>query len=347
MASNDRGKDSSLEEQLLREGYRFGFFQAVKLLEMSRPGCIPVGEGIEPEKEAIKFKANVGFGFPASEIYGITESKNYLNSYEMVTNIMGLAGNLGPLPEHVTELIIERLWNKDTALRDFLDIFNHRLLSIFYRVRKIYRVGFDIVSPEKSKVAEHFFSLIGLGTPGLRGRMEVDDHALLYYSAAINQQRRSAAGLASIVTDCFKIQGRLGIRQFIGQWSDLDEGQLTVLGRNGKNRELGMDAIVGRRFWDQQGKIVIYIGPLNLREFFDFLPNRRAFKPFCQLTGFYVGGLISFDIVLVLKSCDVPKSRIGSRYKTMLGWTSWLRSGKYKGSNPEVKVTSTYNTSTH
>ncbi len=345
MASNDGRKNCDLKDLLLKEGYRFDFFQAVKLLELTRPGCASVGEGSQPEKEAVMFKSNVALGFPASDIDDISHSKGDADKYDVAANLMGLAGNFGPLPQYVTELILERLWHKDTVLKDFLDIFNHRLISIFYKARKIHRIGFEFKKPAEYKFSQYLYALMGLGTPWLKGKMKVGDQALLPYTAALNHQRRSAAGLASIVTDCFNLRNRFGMRQFIGVWQDLDDDQLTVIGRSGNNNELGVNAIAGRRFWDQQGKFRTILGALNLREYCDFLPDGRGFKPFCQLARFYTGGLIAFDISLVLKSEEVPESRLGREHGTKLGWTSWLKTKEFNAPNPEVKITSTYKTS--
>ena len=45
----------------------------------------------------------------------------------MTVNFLGLAGCLGALDIPSTELVMRRTSNGDNALRDFLDIFNHRL----------------------------------------------------------------------------------------------------------------------------------------------------------------------------------------------------------------------------
>ena len=43
------------------------------------------------------------------------------------------------LPYCYTELILERLREKDTSFASFLDIFNHRMISLFYRAWEKYR----------------------------------------------------------------------------------------------------------------------------------------------------------------------------------------------------------------
>src|ERR1700746_473956 len=120
----------SIRELLLHEARLFDFFQAVRLLELSQPHCAPVGEGCEPEKEPVRFSADVSFGFPSTDVQELFIPQNGPSDGVpfMVTNFLGLAGAAGPLPTPITELVLEKLRENDPALRDFLDIFNHRLI---------------------------------------------------------------------------------------------------------------------------------------------------------------------------------------------------------------------------
>ena len=92
----------------------------------------------------------------------------------MTVNIMSLAGVLVPLPAWVSERDIERSTRGDGALADFLDLFNHRLLSLLYRAQKKYRPALDSRPPDRGRVANVLYSLIGLGTPHpVRDRIRV------------------------------------------------------------------------------------------------------------------------------------------------------------------------------
>ena len=74
MAAFGWQREKSVEEWLFTEAYRFDFFQAVRLLELIFPDCTPVGEGPEPEKEAVRFSARVGFDFPAGEVHDLIDA---------------------------------------------------------------------------------------------------------------------------------------------------------------------------------------------------------------------------------------------------------------------------------
>ena len=89
----------------------------------------------------MRFSSRVGFDFPASEVQEIAAPTAQGEPARLTVNVLGLAGALGPLPAPFSELLLERVWAKDPAMRDFLDIFNHRLVSMLHRARKRVRPG--------------------------------------------------------------------------------------------------------------------------------------------------------------------------------------------------------------
>lgn len=312
-------RDKSVQEWLFAEPYRFDFFQAVKLLELVFPESVAVGEGPEPEKEPVRFRARVAFDFPASEVQELDCQHDPL-ALMMTTNFLGLAGASGPLPAPLAELVLERLRHKDTGLRDFLDIFNHRLISLMYRTRKVHRVTLSSHAPERGPMANYLYSFLGLGLAHLRNRMAVEDRALLPYAGLISQQPRSVVGMEQMLSDHF--QAPVTVQQFSGGWRTIEPDQRTAMGKSGKNQLLGQTIVLGGRIWDQQGGLRIAVGPLPLDQFLHFLPDGNAYAPFCSMTRFYVGEEFQFRIRVKIKAAEIPETRLG---KSKLGWTSWVK----------------------
>ena len=126
-----------LETRLREEPCAFHFFQAIRLLERFFPERKPVGRFVNPSEEIARFGAHPSLAFPASEIQSL--EWNSTKPHKMTVNFLGLMGPIGSLPQWYTGLVAERLRSGDKTLRDFLDIFNHRFLSLFHQAWEKYR----------------------------------------------------------------------------------------------------------------------------------------------------------------------------------------------------------------
>ncbi len=326
--------ERSVEEWLFAEPYRFDFFQAVRLLETLRPEAESPGQGSEPEREAVRFRSRVALDFPASEVQQIVPAVEADAPAEMTVNFMGLAGAFGPLAIPDTELLLERIRSRDFAARDFLDTFNHRLVSLMYQARKMHRPALTTQAPGQTPVARYLYSFFGLGLAPLRGRMRIPDRALLYTAGILSQHPRSAVGLERLLACHFQVNVR--VRQLVGRWRPLEPSEWTRMGKvRGRNQVLGMSASIGTRIWDQQGSFLVQLGPLTQAQFFDFLPSGTAYPPLCELTRFYAGPEFEFAFRLTLQAAAVPETRLG---QARLGWTSWLKTRPFASDDSQVRL---------
>lgn len=325
MAAYGWRDDRPLNEALYREPFRFEFYQAVKLTEILFPERLRVGEDSRPDRETARFRAHVSFEFPASEVYDLQESGD-AGPDIMDVSVMGLAGNLGPLPISYTNLILDRIRRKDEALKDFLDIFNHRFISLLYRLRKTCRIAFKFESPEKSHFSKYLFAFMGMATDGLQNRVAFKDRSFLYYSGLISQQPHSMPALEAMVSHYFNVPCK-GI-PLRGNWLPVAEDQITRLGKTGQNRRLGRTVLVGHRVWVQQDRFALRLGPMDLELYLDLLPCGPGWNAFCRLVKFYAGDLMYFNAVLMVKKEQVPGAILNRVGGSRLGWTSWLSSGK-------------------
>jgi type VI secretion system protein ImpH len=315
---------AELAAMLRSTPWNFEFFQAVRVLEWLHPERGPVGHFSVPGSEAVRFRAHASTVFPASEIQSLHDADG--ERADMEVNFMGLFGPLGVLPLYYTELIAERARVRDAALVDFLNIFNHRMISLFYRAWEKYRFPVSYERGDLDQVGRRLLDFIGLGTRGLQNRQKITDNALIFYSGLLSQQPRCAGNLENLLADYFDVP--VEVEQFVGSWYKLDETtQFCMQDGADVSEQLGVGAIVGDEYWDTQGRVRLRIGPLRMERYLDFLPSGGAYAPLRALAEFYVGGEIDFEVQLILDRRDVPVCELGADGEAgpRLGWITWAR----------------------
>jgi type VI secretion system protein ImpH len=333
MATPGRTESSDLERSELArllesEPYRFDFFQAVRLLERIAPERRPVGRFVKPATEAARFGARPALAFPASQIQSIQPREGEPPFVEV--NFMGVDGPLGVLPYAYTELILERLRQKDTALRDFLDIFNHRIVSLFYQAWEKYRFTVAYERGELDRFSHHLLDLIGLGTAGLQKRQDTADDSLIYYSGLLGLNTRSAAALEQILSDYF--DAPVSVEQFVGAWQPLEESNQCQLGEEtGPSEQLGCGVVVGDEIWDQQSRVRLRLGPLTIDQYRNFLPGGDAWKELRAIARFFTRDEFDVEAQFVLRREDVPPCELAgeSADAPRLGWSTWVKSAPF------------------
>jgi type VI secretion system protein ImpH len=173
----------------------------------------------------------------------------------------------------------------------------------------------------------------------LRNRVGVPDRALLYYAGILTAHPRSASGLERFFSDYFGTPCR--VVQLKGIWRFLDPSQWTRIGTSGQNQILGQTSMAGTRIWDQQGAVELYLGPMTLAQFVDFLPTGKGYERVCRLMAFYAGPDLLFRIRLCIDAGHVPPPRLSARAatparQTRLGWSSWLRTRPFTSNDSQV-----------
>ena len=317
--------DIELEARLRQEPFNFEFFQAVRLLEKLLPDRLPVGGFGNPSEEVVRLGTHPSLSFPASEIQSLQWDDDQAPLLKV--NFMGLTGPQGPLPQWYTATVLEQLRSGDSTLRDFLDIFNHRSLSLFYRAWQKYRFGVAYERGDRDKFFVNLLALIGLGTPGLNGKQSVVDEALIFYGGLLSPHQRSAATLEQLLSDYFDVQ--VEVDQFVGGWYRLDlDTQCCMDGTETPSQQLGKGAVLGDEIWDQHSRVRIKLGPLSLEKYLEFLPSGSAYKSLQALTRFYSNEEFEFDIQLILRRDEVPCCELGTNENAgpRLGWVTWVRS---------------------
>ncbi len=326
----DSSSDDRLATKLAREPYRFNFFQAVRVLARLRPERRAVGTDAAPRDEVCRFRTHVTHSFPASQIQEFREAANDESPPQFVLNFFGLVGPMGALPRAYTDAVIERrIRRRDRTLHDFLDLFSHRLVSLFFRAWEKYRgwIGYETAArtarerqasgtaahrafvlneqPQLDRVSQTLLEIAGVGEPALRyrvrdrerlsPRMAIRDETLRFFAGLLSQRHHSAAGLESMLSGQFG--QRIRIHQLCGRWLALETGDLASIGTRGRS-ELSSSLVIGSRIWDVQSKFRVEIGPLR----------------FCLFRRISSGGFCSSTA----RRPDSPVRRIRTRFRSAI-----------------------------
>ncbi|WP_169433102.1 type VI secretion system baseplate subunit TssG [Maridesulfovibrio zosterae] len=323
MAAENRMSACTLNERLYTEPWRFDFWQAVRILRSLTEGDVCADS---PEDETIRFTARVSQAFPASEL---SAAETETGKAALQVNFIGLAGAHGPLPAPVTDLIMERIRVGDTGLRDFLDIFNNRLISLYYNaIVKLHPGRGADPHPSESPFAKYAYAIAGMGTEGLctspvpeaPGGAGVPDASLLRHAGLFAMHPRSAVGLEMLVADHFEIPAK--VVPFRGDWLTIEPEDRTRIGPSGQNQTLGEDAVLGNKAWDQSSGFTLVLGPLTADQYKNFLPcpagNCRTLL--LDLVRFYVGEGMECNVELLLKDGEHIDMRLGFGGDGWLGW---------------------------
>jgi type VI secretion system protein ImpH len=322
--------DPKLLGLLLDEPQTFGFFQAVALLEQLRPERGPVGRFGDPGEEVLRFATPTSVAFPPTEIATLEDGADGAPA-RMTVNFLGLTGPQGMLPLDYSLYAANRARAGDRAMKDFLGLFEHRVISLFYRAwaksHAAVRIqgahaGEDGAPRTRDPLTTELLALVGLDAPGLADRMAISDESLVYYAGLLSIPSRSAAALQQLVSDYFDVPCE--VEQFVGAWYPLDLAAQTALGDD--DGFLGGGAVAGDEVWDQQGRVRVRIGPLTRKRYEEFLPGGALHDALRGLTRFFGNDQFDFEIQLVLARDEAPPCRLDAESDPLpLGWCTWLR----------------------
>jgi type VI secretion system protein ImpH len=311
-----------VERQLGDAGAAMDFFQALRLLENAHPDKPRIGASLRPRDDAVRFGRDPSLGFEPGAVAGFTPATGDAKA-RLAVNFFGMFGANGPLPLHLTEYARDRARNHgDHTLVAFLDVFHHRMVSLFYRARAAADPAVSLDRPDSDRFADYVGSLFGIGAPGLRGRDEIGDFAKLHFAGLMANQRRPAAGLVTILRAYFKLPVEL--EQFVGHWMKIPLDGQTRIGMAECGNRLGTSAVLGKKVWDCQHKFRLVIGPLGYDDYERMLPGGASMTRLVDWVKSYAGTVLDWDVRLVLKRPEVPPLKLGSQ---KLGWTTYLASG--------------------
>lgn len=340
MATTGGQPSAALETALVEKSHEFDFFQAVRLCLRLRSKLAAPGQFALPSQEALRFRQINSFTFPPAVVDSIQELHKWrqdgsLAPFEIALTVLGLTGYAGLLPWFYTKLLIEeqaatQSRKPSQAFAAFLDIFNHRLISLQYCAWEKHRpyVSYernpqDLLRP--GSLPSYLSALLGLAQHSVRDRLRVPDSVLLGYVGIFGSIPRSLAALRHLL---LRFEVPVEVLAFQGRWSRLRASESAILGKSDDSVRLGEGATLGREIWYNQASFRIRLGPLSVHDFKAFQPGRARFGELVDLVNYFTRGQYEeFEVELLLRKEEVPfcylkKNTFGTAPR--LGRLGWL-----------------------
>ncbi|NSX17835.1 type VI secretion system baseplate subunit TssG [Cupriavidus taiwanensis] len=358
MRTPQRRIDPGVIRTLLRQPYRYEFFQAVRLLELhyAREGA---GTPEQVLATRVAFRNTLSLSFPPSELQSIepaTALNGALESEEafaqaladgaldhvsITPTFFGMLGAQGALPLHYTEIVAEReTLCRDRAARAFFDIFSNRATALFYQAWKKYRLPFQHEVDRNRHYLPLLLSLAGMADKSMRRSLSgtagvVHDEALAGYATAARHRPVSAAYLQQVLSDYFQAEVR--VEQFVGGWYQVPPSQYSRLG--GTNNLLGATALAGARVWQRDLRVRIWMGPLGREQYRNFLPGAEGALALRKMVTVLCGATLEYEVGLILRARDVSGCELGAQGSGRLGWDTFLSTRPARQDRSDARYT--------
>ena len=307
-------------QELSRVSHELDFFQVMRRLECLYRKLPRLGESSRPDEEPIRLAQKPSLAFAPAALAGYEPGKDG-GPPRLLAHFFGLLGANGPLPLHLTEYAHERcLHDRDHTFARFLDVFNHRLMLLFYRAWASAQPNVSFDRPESDRFGDYVGSMCGIGAGSLHHRDAMPDIVKLHFAGRLACQTRNAEGLEAITHEFFRIAARVG--EFLGHWLQLPEDCQSQLGMSPEPKRLGISTVVGARVWDRQSKFRIALGPMGMVAYERFLPGGASLPTLIAIVRNYMGDELMWDVNLILTKKETPALQLGTGAR--LGWTTWL-----------------------
>lgn len=308
-----------LSARLGKEIGRINFYRFCQLLEKSMPERPLLGSSLHPADDPVRFRPHPGMGFPVSELKAIEYDDDAPDAPPTVrTTFLGLYGVDSPLPTSYLDDITQRREGHE-ALERFLDIFNHRILTQFYRIWRKHAYPASFEAGGKDATSQCLLGLIGLGITGTDKHVATPVSRFLALLGVMRRQARTAEGIEALVR-LLAPQTHVGVTPHCLRPVTLNQ----PMGFYGEGGFL-LDGctVLGEEATDANSQLLIALYTEDAQEAQAWLPEGQLYHDFQVLLRVYLGWRYKARITLTVPTPLLPEPVLG-REDFLLGLTGVL-----------------------
>lgn len=299
------------------------FISILRLIDCKNTDKPRIGRASHPRDESVRLSQKPASGFQGKALDSLQEREG-LHEYQLFCNFFGLFGSNGILPLHYTEYADQReRHHQDSTFSAFLDLFNHRMLSLFYRASVEFEPSVNLDRVDGNSLEEMLSAIGGYATPASRRRDGIPDHVKRFNAGWMGRVCKSPDGIKALLAQYFDLEVK--VEEFTGGWLDLPDDAIFTLGGSASgtscgNALLGVSTYLGRRSWGVSHKFTVVLGPIDWNDYLSFKPGGSRAIALYELVRNYCADEWDWDIKFVVT--NVEGSRLN--HKSRLGFNSVL-----------------------
>jgi type VI secretion system protein ImpH len=322
---------------------RAQFIPLVALLERLLGGDVRVGADGPLAQERLRFRHDHSLTFSTADVSSLRledsanappwdepagPAQDRIRAH-ITSTFLGLSGAVSPLPTYMVEEVAHD--DDDTpVLRNFLDIFHHRFISLIYRAVTRFDFALEYLSGGRDAWSRRVQSLTGVDAFAPERRTRLAPGLVLRIAPVLATRRRSAAALEAALGEVLRLgEARTRVHQFLATWAPLADADQVRLGV--ENSHLGRGLLLGRRVRSRAGKFRISVGPVpsavrtRLQAGHDLFERVRGVVELAAPAG------LEWD--LEVTSDERPAMKLSAGGGSKLGQESWLAGGRDSGTS--------------
>ncbi|MDC9768168.1 type VI secretion system baseplate subunit TssG [Proteus mirabilis] len=300
--------------------WRANFYRFCQLLEKVSPQSPPLGTTDDIKDDPLRFRPWPGMGFPAGELRTVEQHSTKPELPLTVrTNFLGLYGIDSPLPTSYLDDIAQGVDGTE-VLTEFLDIFNHRIITQYYRIWRKYAYPATFEAGGTDATSQCLLGLIGLGIPGCAERIATPISRFLALLSTMRLPTRNSEGVKALIS-LLAPNTQAVINEYDIVKVPVDER--TSLARH-QRVSLATRPTLGKTAKDTTSRILISLTTYHPQEAQGWLPGGHLYTDFLVLLRVYLGYRSDACLKLTVPISILPEPRLQKTSRIQLGRTGLL-----------------------
>ena len=299
-----------INEKLAQSVTKYSFPQAIRVAATYLREYYPL-ENSETLYERFRFRANPSLSFAKTEISTLRfiETDEGVN-VEVTMNFLSLFGASSPLPSHYSEMVLESA-DSDFVLKDFLNLFNHRLQKTLYPIWERHRYHIQYENGLGDQFSKYVLSTIGLYSQSQNKNSKLDLNKLLPYAGILSMKQKSTGSLVAILRHYLE-HDDLEIIQCMPMQEEIPSWQYSYLGQ--ENCVLSKNTLLGESIQTNSSKFQVLLKNIAFEDLYKYSLHGEKMQELDELVGLALNEPLEHELCLHIQQANIQQCELSKHH---------------------------------